>query len=69
VEVYAIGLGDEVNMEFIRQIASPDAAYQAVTRDQIDRIYRDITSAICEDGAAVIDIVPKTNANFPTLRE
>jgi Mg-chelatase subunit ChlD len=68
VEVYAIGLGQEVNMEFVRAVASPGAAYQALNRDQVDRIYQDITGAICEDGAAVIDIVPKTNANFPTLR-
>lgn len=69
VDIYAIGLGQEVNMDFINAIASPGAAYQALTRDQVDRIYQEITGAICEDGAAVIDIVPKTNANFPTLRE
>jgi Mg-chelatase subunit ChlD len=68
VEVYAIGLGEQVNMEFVRAVASPDAAYQALSRNQIDSIYQTITGAICEDGAAVIDIVPKTNANFPLLR-
>ena len=69
VQIFAIGLGQEVNMDFINAIASPNAAYQALTRDQVDQIYQQITGAICEDGAAVIDIVPKTNANFPTLRE
>jgi Mg-chelatase subunit ChlD len=67
VEVYAIGLGQEVNMDFIREIASPDRAYQAVSRAQVDQIYRQITGAICEDGAAIIDIVPKTKTNFPTF--
>lgn len=68
VEVYAIGLGEQVNMDFVRAIASPDAAYQALSRSQIDSIYQTITGAICEDGAAVIDIVPKTDSNFPTIR-
>ncbi len=68
VEVYVIGLGQEVNMEFIREIASPDRAYQAVSRAQVDQIYRQITGAICEDGAAIIDIVPKTNTNFSGIR-
>tara|TARA_B100000508_G_scaffold52170_1_gene40474 strand:+ start:2007 stop:3299 length:1293 start_codon:yes stop_codon:yes gene_type:complete len=68
VEVYAIGLGEQVNMEFVRTIATDGLAYQALSRSQIDQIYRDITGAICEDGAAVIDIVPKTDSNFPTLR-
>lgn len=68
VEVYAIGLGEQVNMEFVRTIASPGAAYQALTRSQVDQIYQTITGAICEDGPAVIDIVPKTDSNFPTLR-
>ena len=65
VDVHAIGLGEQVNMDFIRQLASPGQGYQAISRNQVDRIYQQITSAICEDGAAVIDIVPKTNANFP----
>lgn len=68
VEVYAIGLGEAVNMEFVRELASEGQAFQALSRSQVDTIYRDITGAICEDGAAIIDIVPKTNANFPEWR-
>lgn len=65
VEVYAIGLGAEVNMEFVQQLATrPDMAYQALTRDKVDAIYTTITGSICEDGAAVIDIVPKSTASF-----
>lgn len=67
--VYAIGLGKEVNMDFVRQVASsPSQAYQALSTSEIDNIYRTITGDICEDGAAVIDIVPKTTASFTPLR-
>ncbi len=59
VEVYAIGLGKQVNMDFIRKIASAGDAYQALTKEQVDAIYQSITGAICEDGAAIIEIVPK----------
>ncbi|MEZ4200588.1 MAG: VWA domain-containing protein [Candidatus Paceibacterota bacterium] len=68
-EVYVIGLGENVNMDFVRRIATtPAYAYQALTRDDVDRIYQTITSAICEDGAAVIDILAKTDAGFIPLR-
>ena len=64
-QLFVIGLGEQVNMEFVRQLASePTNAFQAINRDEVDRIYRDITGAICEDGAAIIDVVPKTNAVF-----
>lgn len=69
IDIYAIGLGNDVNMEFVRAVASaPGQAYQAINRSQIDSVYQTITGAICEDGAAVIDIVPKTTASFTPLR-
>ena len=69
VIVYAIGLGEEVNMEFVRAVAtSQENAYQALTRSQVDRIYQTITASICEDGPAVIDVVPKTDSGFQSLR-
>jgi len=69
VIVYTIGLGEQVNMDFVRQLAtSPDNAYQAISRSQVDDIYSTITGNICEDGAAVIDIVPKTTASFSSLQ-
>lgn len=69
VTVFAIGLGNEVNMEFVRAIASSQAhAFQALTTAQVDRIYQNITASICEDGPAVIDIVPKTDEGFRPLR-
>lgn len=69
INIFTIGLGNDVNMEFVRAIASaPGQAYQAFNRSQIDSVYQTITGAICEDGAAVIDIVPKTTASFTPLR-
>lgn len=69
VELYVIGLGEKVNMDLLRQIAtSPQYAYQAVTRSDVDSIYRSISSSICEDGVAVIDIIAKTDEGFVPLR-
>ena len=68
IELYVIGLGEKVNMEFLQALSSGQGyAYQAITRAEVDSIYRTITGAICEDGAAIIDIVPKSNAGFQSL--
>ncbi len=69
VNIFSIGLGANVNMEFVRQVASSeDQAYAAVSTGQIDSIYKSITAALCEDGAAVIEIIPKTTASFQALQ-
>lgn len=69
IDIYTIGMGAGVKMEFLEQIASvPNQAYQALTTADIDRIYQDITSSLCEEGAAVIDIVPKSTSGFVPLR-
>lgn len=69
IEVYTIGLGKSLNMDFIRGVAtSPDHAYQALTGEDVDHIYQTITSSLCEEGAAVIDIVPKSTSGFIPLR-
>lgn len=66
--VYTIGLGEGVNMDFVERLASsPTQSYRAVSITDIDRIYKNITTSLCEDGAAVIDIVPKTDASFAPL--
>lgn len=65
VDIYAIGLGQNVNMDFVRQVAStPSQGFAALSTAQIDSVYRTITSSLCEDGAAVIEIIPKTTASF-----
>ena len=68
VDIYAIGLGKNVNMDFVRAIASDNFAFEALSTAEVDRIYRNITESICEDGPAVIDIVVKTKDNFTPLR-
>jgi len=69
VEVYVIGLGDNVNEAFLKQVASDsEHYYRAVSASTVDQIYRTITGAICEDGPAVIDIIPKTGASFTPLQ-
>jgi Mg-chelatase subunit ChlD len=68
INIFAIGLGKNVNMDFVRKVASAEnQAYAAVTTAQIDGIYKNITAALCEDGAAVIEIIPKTTAQFAEL--
>lgn len=68
ISIFTIGLGESVNMDFVKSLASsPQQAYQAVSAGDVDRIYRTITASLCEDGAAVIDIVPKTDASFAPL--
>ena len=60
VQVFTIGLGERVNNDFLKTLASEEEQhYEALSKADIDRIYRSITAAICEDGAAVIDIIPK----------
>jgi len=67
--VFTIGLGDSVNESFLKTIASSESGYfKAVSAGTVDRIYRSVTSAICEDGPAIIDIIPKTRANFVPLQ-
>lgn len=65
VEVYSIGLGESVNMVFVSQLAStPGQAYQALSASDVDAIYNTITASLCENGPAIMDIIPKTGANF-----
>ena len=79
VMVYTIGFGeffgadklDAINrdVELIIDMATePRMYYQAPTVADLNRVYQEIASDICEDGAAVIDIVPKTDTMFTPLR-
>ena len=68
VDVFTIGLGTKVNEEFLKLIASDGQHYfSAPTTGTLGRIYESITAAICEDGAAVIEIIHKTETNFKSL--
>jgi Mg-chelatase subunit ChlD len=69
VEIYTIGLGDTVNEAFLESIASDSSNYfRAVSVNTINQIYSSITAEICEDGAAVIEIIPKTATSFAPLQ-
>jgi Mg-chelatase subunit ChlD len=64
-ELFTIGLGGNVHEAFLKEIASGEKYYfRAATAETVDQIYRSVTDAICEDGAAVIEIIPKTGTNF-----
>jgi len=66
INVFTIGLGEDINDVFLRQMATtPEQYFRTLSPQQVDQIYRDITAAICEEGAARIDIIPKTNTAFP----
>lgn len=62
VVVYTIGLGTNVNEEFLASLATTEKhSYRAVSRATLDEIYQSISQSLCEDGPAVIDIITKTN--------
>ncbi|MCA9360382.1 VWA domain-containing protein [Candidatus Nomurabacteria bacterium] len=69
IEIYSIGLGNNVDQQFIRNIASyTDNAYFAPTGTELSRIYTQITSSLCEVGPTKIDIIAKTKTNFAPLQ-
>ncbi|MBX2866605.1 VWA domain-containing protein [Candidatus Kaiserbacteria bacterium] len=66
VSLFTIGLGGNVNESFLTSIASSESHYfKAASAVTIDQIYRSVTSAICEDGPAIIEIIPKTGTFAP----
>ena len=59
--IYTIGLGESVNQPFLSTMASSgEHSFFAADTTVLSAIYRTISSSICEDGPAVIDVVPKT---------
>jgi Mg-chelatase subunit ChlD len=69
ITLYTIGLGQGVNMDFLRTLASgPSQAYAAPTTNTLGAIYKSITDSICEDGAARIDVIPKVTKTFTPLQ-
>jgi hypothetical protein len=68
-EIFTIGLGGSVNEAFLKEISSGDNYYfKALGAGTVDQIYRSVTEALCEDGAAVIEIIPKTRTPFAPLQ-
>jgi len=69
VEIYAIGLGENTDTQFIENIASDSTnAYLAPTGADLETIYQEITSSLCETGEGKIEVIAKTKINFAPLR-
>jgi Mg-chelatase subunit ChlD len=76
--VYAISFGAAVEEEdgslardtaLIRDLASgPEYYYEAPTIADLERVYREIATGICDDEPTRIDVIAKTDANFTPLR-
>lgn len=65
IQLFTIGLGKEVNSEFLSGLATKSSYYyNAPTTRELEGIYTAITKSICEDGPAVIQIIPKTASIF-----
>jgi Mg-chelatase subunit ChlD len=68
-DVYVIGLGKGVNLDFVKQLASrEELAYYAPTTADLSSIYATITNSLCESGTTRIDVIAKTKTNFTPLR-
>ena len=58
--LYVIGLGDEVNVEFLQRIASvPEKYFGASSTAELEKIYEEIAVKICKNQPAVIEIIPR----------
>ena len=78
IMIYTIGFGDffsdlneaiDRDVQLIADLATePSMYYEAPTISDLHRVYQEIANDICEDGAAVIDIVPKTDTMFTPLQ-
>ncbi len=61
IAIFTIGLGNEVNDSFLAAIASDKTReYKAASAANLSTIYQSISTALCEEGATVIDVIPKT---------
>ena len=59
-QLYTIGLGQNVNPDFLRNMATtPDHYFQAPSSDKLDEVYTKIASSICKLGPKVVEIIPR----------
>lgn len=60
VNIYSIGLGEGINEDFLKQIASTEANYFfSPTTQELSQIYKNISSSICKEKPARIEITYK----------
>ncbi len=58
-QVYTIGLGENVNPDFLENLAtSPEHFFLAPTTNQLTSIYTQIAESICSLGPKVVEIIP-----------
>lgn len=68
VTVFTIGLGAKVNAQFLKNMASSESQYfEAPSVGDLGNIYSTITESICEDGIAIIEVIPKAKSSFKPL--
>jgi Mg-chelatase subunit ChlD len=68
-EVYAIGLGKGVDLAFISKLTSDtEHSFYAPNTQDLNAIYKKISSSLCEVGTAKIEVIPKTSTNFAPLQ-
>ncbi len=65
IDLFTIGLGSTLNEEALKNLASTESQYyNAPSIRELSSIYDSITKSICEDGAAVIEIIAKPGTSF-----
>ncbi|MEX0925000.1 MAG: vWA domain-containing protein [Candidatus Paceibacterota bacterium] len=60
IELYVIGLGEGASGDFLRELApSSDNHFFAPTTDDLDGIYQEVATSVCEQDRAVVRILTK----------
>lgn len=65
VEIFTIGLGNDINVDFLKKIASGDDHYfSATSTSDLKDIYEKIAVRFCSTGPSVVEIIPQVMPNF-----
>jgi hypothetical protein len=60
VEIFTIGLGAEVNPDFLKNLATnPEHYYSATNSEDLAGIYEKIAVKFCSTGPSVVEIIPR----------
>jgi len=78
VTIYTIGFGQALqkedgsmtrDIELIRNLASePDLYYEAPTIADLEKVYKQIATGLCEEGPTKIEVIPKNRPVFAPLQ-
>jgi hypothetical protein len=58
IELFTIGLGDDVDFELLRTMTDETRAYLSPTVDELEGIYNEIASSLCIDDRAYVEVIP-----------